>query len=162
MRPVLRLDDYRGLLRQQLGDARLVRIEIQGTCRIEQCEYAHDALGRMAHRASQYLVRSRDLARNFGDVIHHDGALLQLHPRQQMLLRAFQGIGRHRLSAARLRQRNLLVGNPQGGKGTTHVLESRFQDQVEFIGVVYRCRLMRGNFEHQGQIALAYVEILFA
>ena len=101
---VLRLDDAGRSLRQHLGDARLMQIEILRARRIEQGEHAHDAFRRVAHRAGQDLVRRRDVARHLGDVIDDDGALLQLHPGHQMMLRALQRLRRHGLAAARQRQ----------------------------------------------------------
>ena len=99
-RIVLSLDDDGHLLRQQLGDARLMRIEIMRARRIEQRQHAHHALGWVANRAGQNLVGRRHVARDLGDVIDDDGALLQLHPGHQMLLCALQRFGRHGISAA--------------------------------------------------------------
>ena len=83
-------------LRQHFGDARLLQVEILRARRIEQREHAHDPLRGMPHRAGQDLVGRRDVARDLGDVIDHDGALLQLHPRHQVMLRTLQRFGRHR------------------------------------------------------------------
>jgi hypothetical protein len=158
---VLRLDDDGDFLRQKLGDARLMRIEIAGARRIEERHHAHHALGRMAHRTGQYLVGSGHVARDFGDVIDHDGALLQLHPSHQMLLRALQRLGRHGVAAAGHRQCDILVRHPERDERATHVLDRGLQDQVEFV------RLSRGgiggrHLQHERQVALAHVEIPFA
>ena len=93
---VLRLDDARGALCQHLRDARLLGVEIRRARGIEQGKHAHDALRMVAYGACQDLVGRGHIARDLGDVIDHDGALLHLHPCHQVMLSTHQGLGRHR------------------------------------------------------------------
>ena len=159
---VLRLNDAGRSFRQHFGDARLMQVEVLRARRIEQGEHAHDALRRVPYGAGQNLVRSRDVARDLGNMIDDDGALLQLHPGHQMMLRPVQRFRRHRLSAARQGQADVLVRHPQSGERAAHALQPGLQDEPEFVGVAGGGRLMRGNFQHQIQVALAHVEIAFA
>ncbi len=126
---VLCLDDDGRALRQHFGDPRLLHVEIRRTGRIEQRQHAHDALRMMPNRAGQYLVRRRDIARDLGDVIDHDGALLQLHPRHQMMLGARQRFRRHGLAAARQGYRDIFIGHPQRCQRTPHAVKAGLQYQ---------------------------------
>ena len=158
-RVVLGLNDGRRPLRQHFGYPRMVQVEVLRARRIEQREHPHDPFRRMPHGACQYLIGCRHVARDLGDVIDHDGALLQLHPGGQMLLRALQRLARHRMAASRQGQRDVLVGHPQGRKDAAHAFEPGFQDEAEFIRIARGRRLMRGYFHHEIEVALAHVQI---
>jgi hypothetical protein len=158
----LRLDDDGCLLGKKLGDAGLMRIEIRTARRIEQRQNTHDPFRRVAHGTGEYLVRRGRDAGHLRDSIDHDRPLLQLHPRQQMLLSALQRFGRHRLPASCERQLDVLVRHPEHRQGAMHVIQSRLQDQVELIGVAGGVRFPGGHFEHERQVTLTAAEGLFA
>ena len=151
------------LLRQQLGDARLMQIEVLRARRIEERQHAHDALRGVAHRAGENLVGRGDVARHFGDVIDDDGALLQLHPGHQMLLRALQRFRRDiGLAAAGHGQGDVLVGHPQRRQRAAHALEAGLQDELELVGIARPRPDCEDISSIRSQVALAHVEVALA
>ena len=149
-RIVLGLNDAGGSLRQHFGDPRLMQIEILRARRIEQREHTHDPFRRVAHRTGQDLVGRGYVASDLGNVIDDDGALLQLHPRHQMMLRPLQRLRRHGLAASRQGQGDILVRHPQCRERAAHALEPGLHDEPEFSVSLGR-RLMRRYFQHESR-----------
>ncbi len=133
-RVVLAAENPDGLAAHELENPNVAQLEIVGRGGSKQRHEAGHAIGRIAHRTREDLVGS--YGGSARDPIHDHRPVVELRPREQVLLRAIEQLGARGRVVERARDREILVGDDQHADHATEMLDAMPQQLLQCARVL--------------------------